>query len=146
MFYYSAFPFQESKGRAQIDSSVIRRLSLSSAVVVAGELAPVALVQSERPSSNEKNLRSMDHGRNITWKLQCRAGTGATPIIWVENIFLNVAEGDNCSSGVVDRSKGTVLWKKPLGGGNTKMRNTEHVVPVAGDGRQERIVMTAPEC
>jgi len=48
--------------------------------------------------------------------------TGATPIIWGERIFLNVAEGDNLYLWCVDRAKGELLWKKHLSAGNTKMR------------------------
>jgi outer membrane protein assembly factor BamB len=50
------------------------------------------------------------------------AWSGSTPIIWGEKIFLNVAEGDNLYLWCVDRSKGTPIWKKLLGSGNTKMR------------------------
>ena len=62
---------------------------------------------------------------NIAWKLAMPSRTGATPIIWNNHIFLNVAlqekEGD-LELWAVDRGKGTVMWKKPLGGGNTMMR------------------------
>jgi len=62
---------------------------------------------------------------NIAWKLAMPSRTGATPIIWNDHIFLNVAlqekEGD-LELWAVDRGKGTVMWKKPLGGGNTMMR------------------------
>ena len=62
---------------------------------------------------------------NIAWKLPMPSRTGATPIIWNNHIFLNVAlqekEGD-LELWAVDRSKGTVMWKKPLSGGNTMMR------------------------
>ena len=62
---------------------------------------------------------------NIAWKLPMPSRTGATPIIWNDHIFLNVAlqekEGE-LELWAVDRGKGTVLWKKPLSGGNTMMR------------------------
>ena len=62
---------------------------------------------------------------NIAWKLPMPSRTGATPIIWNNHIFLNVAlqekEGE-LELWAVDRSKGTVMWKKPLSGGNTMMR------------------------
>ena len=62
---------------------------------------------------------------NIAWKLAMPSRTGATPIIWNNHVFLNVAlqekEGD-LELWAVDRGKGTVMWKKPLGGGNTMMR------------------------
>ena len=42
--------------------------------------------------------------------------------MWGERVFLNVAEGHDLSLWCVDRSKGAVLWKRKLGGGNTMMR------------------------
>ena len=73
--------------------------------------------------SAEKNL-PLKWGveENVTWKLAMPSWTGATPIIWGERIFLNVAEGDDLHLWCVDRTKGETLWKKHLSGGNTKMR------------------------
>ena len=59
---------------------------------------------------------------NITWKLELPAWSGATPIIWGDLIFLNVADGDSLSLWCVDRRGPTVLWKRPMGGGNLKVR------------------------
>jgi len=59
---------------------------------------------------------------NITWKLAMPDRSGSTPIVWGERVFLNVAEGDTLALWCVDRSKGTLLWKRPLGGGNVRMR------------------------
>jgi outer membrane protein assembly factor BamB len=73
--------------------------------------------------SSEKNLPARwTVEENVTWKLPLPAWSGSTPIIWGEKIFLNVAEGDNLYLWCVDRSKGTPIWKKLLGSGNTKMR------------------------
>jgi len=75
--------------------------------------------------SSEKNLpEKWSASENITWKLEVPSRTGATPIIWGDLIFLNVAESDNDSLSVwaIDRNKGTVLWKQPMGGGNHMMR------------------------
>jgi outer membrane protein assembly factor BamB len=62
---------------------------------------------------------------NVAWKLALPSRSGATPIIWGERIFLNVAladgEGD-LEFWVVDRGKGEILWKRPLGGGNMRAR------------------------
>jgi outer membrane protein assembly factor BamB len=73
---------------------------------------------------------------NIAWKLPLPELSGATPIIWDDHIFLNVAEAGNLYLWAVDRNKGTVLWKKPLGGGDHKMRkqNMSSPSPVT-DGR-----------
>ena len=61
---------------------------------------------------------------NITWRLKLPSWSGATPIVWEDHVFLNVAEedGEMLSLWCVDRVEGEVLWKKSLGGGNTKMR------------------------
>ena len=75
--------------------------------------------------SGEKNLPvRWSTTQNVTWKLPLPAWSGSTPIVWGDRIFLNVAEdlkmqaGDNLHLWCVDRARGTVLWKRPLGGGN----------------------------
>jgi outer membrane protein assembly factor BamB len=76
---------------------------------------------------------------NIAWKLPMPARSGATPIIWNNTIFLNVAlldgEGD-LELWAVDRTKGAITWKKPLSGGNNRQRkqNMSSPSPVT-DGR-----------
>ncbi|MEK6300805.1 MAG: PQQ-binding-like beta-propeller repeat protein [Acidobacteriota bacterium] len=73
--------------------------------------------------SSEKNLPTRwSTEENVTWKLTMPSWTGATPVIWGERIFLNVAEGNDLYLWSVDRTKGQVIWKKMLGSGNTKMR------------------------
>ena len=57
---------------------------------------------------------------NVAWKLPLPEWSGATPIVWGDLIFLNVAEGSALSLWCVDRKGPTVLWKAPLGGGNHK--------------------------
>lgn len=60
---------------------------------------------------------------NITWKVPLPMWSGATPIIWGERIFLNVAEDENnLAFWCLDRSKGAVLWKRSMGSGNRKAR------------------------
>lgn len=73
---------------------------------------------------------------NVAWKLALPDLGGATPIIWGDTIFLNVAEGDALALWAVDRKAGSVLWKRPLGGGNVKMRkhNMSSPSPVS-DGK-----------
>jgi outer membrane protein assembly factor BamB len=88
-------------------------------------------------TSSEKNLPSRwTTEENVTWKLAMPSLSGATPIIWGERIFLNVAEGDNLQLWCVDRAKGQPIWKQPLGGGNVRMRkqNMSSPSPVT-DGR-----------
>jgi outer membrane protein assembly factor BamB len=75
--------------------------------------------------SPEKNLPiKWSPSENIAWKLALPQWSGATPVIWGEMIFLNVAEADqqNLSLWAVSRSKGEVLWKRPLSGGNNQQR------------------------
>lgn len=87
--------------------------------------------------SNEKNLPvKWTTEENVAWKLAMPGLSGSTPIIWRDRIFLNVAEGDNLALWCVDKTKGDVLWKKPLGAGNVKMRkhNMASPSPVT-DGR-----------
>lgn len=73
--------------------------------------------------SGEKNLPTKwSPKENIAWRLDLPAWSGSTPIIWGDTIFLNVADGDNLELWRVDRRGPKVLWKRPLGGGNVKLR------------------------
>jgi outer membrane protein assembly factor BamB len=58
---------------------------------------------------------------NVAWKLAMPSKTGATPIIWGNNVFLNVADGDDLYLWCVDKTKGTLLWKKLIAPGNYKI-------------------------
>lgn len=87
--------------------------------------------------SGEKNLPvRWSPEENVVWKLALPGLSGSTPIVWRDFVFLNVGDGDNLEFWAVDRKKGTVLWKKPLGAGNVKMRkhNMSSPSPVT-DGR-----------
>jgi outer membrane protein assembly factor BamB len=87
--------------------------------------------------SNEKNLPvKWTTEENVSWKVSLPGSSGSTPIIWRDRIFLNVAEGDNLFLWSLNKSNGEVLWKKPLGAGNVKMRkqNMSSPSPVT-DGR-----------
>ena len=58
---------------------------------------------------------------NVAWKLPMPAFSGATPIIWNNLVFLNVATQratGNIELWAVDRTKQDVLWKRLLSGGN----------------------------
>jgi outer membrane protein assembly factor BamB len=79
---------------------------------------------------------------NIAWKLAMPAWSGSTPIIWKDRIFLNVAEGDNLELWAVDRKEGSVLWKRPLGGGNVKLRKQNMSSPSPITDGQSVWVMT----
>ena len=75
---------------------------------------------------------SSETGENIAWKLPMPSRSGATPIIWNNHIFLNVATAErdgNVELWAVDRSKGTVMWKRPLSGGNHMERKQNMSTP-----------------
>ena len=73
--------------------------------------------------SSEKNLPvRWSPTENIVWKLALPAWSGSTPIVWGDRIFLNVAEGSQLFLWCVDRAKGVVRWKQPLGSGNVRMQ------------------------
>ena len=73
--------------------------------------------------SNEKNLPlRWTTEENIVWKLALPGVSGSTPIVWQDRVFLNVAEGEDLYLWCVDRTKGSLAWKKLLGNGNVKMR------------------------
>ena len=55
---------------------------------------------------------------NVAWKLPLPTKSGATPIIWGDKIFLNVADKQDLWLWCVERGHGTVLWKKQIAGGN----------------------------
>ena len=87
--------------------------------------------------SSEKNLPvKWTTEENVVWKVAMPGWSGSTPIIWRNHIFLNVADNGNLFLWAVDKTKGAVLWKKPLGGGDVKMRkqNMSSPSPVT-DGR-----------
>ena len=76
---------------------------------------------------------------NIAWKLPTPSRTGSTPIVWGDTVFLNVATAEftgNLELWAVDRNKQSVVWKKPLGSGNTagRKQNMSTPSPVT-DGR-----------
>jgi outer membrane protein assembly factor BamB len=79
---------------------------------------------------------------NVAWKLPLPDLSGATPIIWGGHVFLNVAEGDALALWAVDRKAGTVLWKRPLGAGNVKMRKQNMSSPSPVTDGKSVYVMT----
>ncbi|HEV7396503.1 MAG TPA: PQQ-binding-like beta-propeller repeat protein [Pyrinomonadaceae bacterium] len=79
---------------------------------------------------------------NIFWKLALPGLSGSTPIIWNDRLFLNVAEGDDLYLWCIDRYKGTLLWKKLLGNGNTKMRKQNMSSPSPVTDGKAVFVMT----
>jgi len=72
--------------------------------------------------SAEKGLPlKWNEHENIAWKLQMPGRSGSTPIIWGENIFLNVGTADGSGDlelWALDRNSGRTLWKGHIAGGN----------------------------
>ena len=77
---------------------------------------------------------------NVSWKIAMPDRSGSTPVIWGETIFLNVAEGTKTSGALslwaLNRKKGELLWKQPLGAGDEMRRkqNMSSPSPIT-DGR-----------
>jgi len=76
---------------------------------------------------------------NIAWKLPTPSRTGATPIIWGDRVFLNVATAEftgDLELWAVDRNRKDVVWKRPIAGGNKpgRKQNMSSPSPVT-DGR-----------
>ena len=87
--------------------------------------------------STEKNLPvKWTTDENVVWKVPMPGVSGATPIIWRNHIFLNVADNGNLFLWAIDKTRGEILWKRPLGGGDEKKRkhNMSSPSPVT-DGR-----------
>jgi outer membrane protein assembly factor BamB len=59
---------------------------------------------------------------NIAWRLSLPETSGATPIIWGDHVFLNVAQGKDLSLWAVSRRDGSVLWQRHLDGRNVDKR------------------------
>ncbi len=88
--------------------------------------------------SGEKDLPlTWTTEENIAWKLPLPNRSGATPIIWEDRIFLNVADGDNLELWCVAKKDGAVFWKKPIAPGNFKInkQNMSSPSPVTDGAR-----------
>ncbi len=93
--------------------------------------------------SSEKNLPiRWTADENVSWKLAMPGWSGATPIIWNERIFLNVADGNDLYLWCVDRNKGNLVWKRMLGSGNVKMRKQNMSSPSPVTDGKSVFVMT----
>ncbi len=83
--------------------------------------------------SAEKNLPvQWSATENVAWTLAVPSRSGATPIVWENHIFLNVALQDatgDLELWAIDRATGAVRWKRPLGGGNNRQRKQNMSTP-----------------
>ncbi|MGH9875252.1 MAG: PQQ-binding-like beta-propeller repeat protein [Pyrinomonadaceae bacterium] len=93
--------------------------------------------------SDEKNLPlRWAADENVSWKLAMPGWSGATPIIWNDRVFLNVADGTDLYLWCVDRTKGNLIWKRLLGSGNVKMRKQNMSSPSPVTDGKSVFVMT----
>jgi outer membrane protein assembly factor BamB len=92
-------------------------------------------------TSSETQLpRHWSRDQNVAWRLPLPERGAATPIVSGERIFLaggeSLEEGDGLWLWAVSRATGTVLWRQPLGGGNTlKRKHTMASPSPVTDGR-----------
>jgi outer membrane protein assembly factor BamB len=90
--------------------------------------------------SSEKGLPiKWSETENITWKVAMPGRSGSTPIIWGENIFLNIGTADGSGDlelWNLDRNDGKLRWKAHIAGGNhiERKQNMSSPSPVT-DGR-----------
>ena len=93
--------------------------------------------------SNEKDLPlHWSATENIAWKLEMPSRSGATPIVWGNRVFLNVAEGDSLYLWCVDKTKGTQVWKKFIAAGNYKINKQNMSSPSPVTDGQNVYAMT----
>ena len=87
--------------------------------------------------SGEKGLPvKWSKTEGVAWKVAMPERSGATPIVWGDHLFLNVGEGSDLALWAINRNTGAILWKRPLGGGNVRMRKQQMSSPSpVTDGR-----------
>ena len=82
---------------------------------------------------------STSTGENIAWKVPMPSRSGATPIVWNDTIFLNVAtqpDSGDIELWSLNRKNGELVWKKAIAAGNYRInkQNMSSPSPVT-DGR-----------
>ena len=110
---------------------------LSSLITVHAENWPHWRGPQRNGVSGETNLPTKwTQSEGVLWKLPMPALSGSTPIVWGDRIFLNVADAlpdsgtkPSLHLWCVDRVKGTLLWQRPLGGGNRMQRKQNQSTP-----------------
>jgi outer membrane protein assembly factor BamB len=79
---------------------------------------------------------------NIQWKLALSGRSGSTPIVWRDRIFVNVTDRDRIELWCVNRRTGQVVWKKFLGGGNSRRQKHNMSTPSPVTDGESLWVMT----
>lgn len=80
-------------------------------------------------SSEKKLPLRWDQKENIAWKLALPGLSASTPVIWDDKVFLNVTDGEQIYLWCVDKRRGTLNWKKLLGGRNIKLNKHNPSTP-----------------
>lgn len=128
-----------------------RRLSLTLATAVIAAAATVSAdnwpqwrgpLATGAATATVKNLPekwSVSTGENIAWKVPMPSRSGATPIVWQDTIFLNVAaqpDSGDIELWSLNRTTGAVNWKRAIAAGNYRInkQNMSSPSPVT-DGR-----------
>ena len=108
-------------------------MAIVAAITVSADNWPAWRGPQANGISNEKNVPlKWSMTENVAWKLPMPSRSGATPIIWGDHIFLNVATAMTTGElelWAVDRKSGQPMWKKPLGGGNNQQRKQNMSTP-----------------
>lgn len=128
-----------------------RRLSFTLATAVTAAAAtlsadnwpqwrgPLATGAAAAAITNLPEKWSTSTGENVAWKVPMPSRSGATPIVWEDTIFLNVAaqpDSGDIELWSLKRSNGEINWKKPIAAGNYRInkQNMSSPSPVT-DGR-----------
>ena len=115
-------PACDKRLKMRVPAAVVLTLAVATAVASAEDW-PHWRGPARNGVSAEKGLPlKWSKTENVAWKLALPDRSGSTPIVSGAVVFLNVAEGEALSLWAVDRASGAVKWKRPLGGGNTRMR------------------------
>ena len=117
-------------------------LLLSGAAILSADNWPQWRGPQMTGMSNEKGLPvkwSTASGENVAWKIPMPSRSGATPIIWNDTVFLNVAtvpEAGDVELWAIKRATGDISWKRPIAAGNYKInkQNMSSPSPVT-DGK-----------
>jgi outer membrane protein assembly factor BamB len=75
---------------------------------------------------------------NVAWTLPLPTGSGGTPIVSGDRVFLSVADGPEVALWCLDRTTGRVAWKRAIGsseGHAHRKHNMSTPSPVTGGGR-----------
>lgn len=94
-------------------------------------------VSSERGLPTEWRAAPGAPPRNVAWRLELPAVSGATPIVTDDTVLLNVGLEDALELWAVDARNGSLLWRRALGSGNrtTRKQNMSSPSPVT-DGKR----------